>query len=162
MPVTIAPERIRELVLALFARVPGSGLQGRTPAGERLLFVDRAYSPVSPAEIRRIAKANPLRTRPGAAVDELTDCDDYALQIKSVLTTLRRRRRHKPRAPDAPPAIGIVIAENHAVNAFVSATPAGLKLALMDASRSDRPIVTAPEDVAGLLLDQPAIRLVYF
>lgn len=162
MPVIIAPERIRDLVLALFARVPGSGLQGRGPACEKLCFVDNAYSPVSQAEVRRIAAANPLQTPLTDFDDELTDCDDYALQIKSVLTTLRRRKRRRPDAPCAPPAIGIIIAEAHAINAFVSATPSGLQLSLIDASRPDQPIVTAAEDVAGLLLDQPAVRLIYF
>jgi hypothetical protein len=158
MPVTIAPERIQELVRALFERVPGSGVREHAPACERLCFVDDAYSPVSAAEVRRVAAANPLRVPRTTPVDELTDCDDYALQIKSLLTAHRRRQR--VRRP--PPAIGLVIAEAHAVNAFVSATPAGLRLSLIDASRPDQPVVTAAEDVPGLLLDRPAIRLIYF
>lgn len=162
MPQPITAARLQDVVLTLFAQVPGSGLQNIQTAGNRLCFVDNAYSPVSFAEVDRVVRSNPLLVPPSGGADELSDCDDYALQVKSILTTLKRQQNVGAAEPDAPPAIGIIISEIHAVSGFVSAGNAGLKLALIDASRPDRPVVDAPDQVADLLLGRPGIRLVYF
>jgi len=158
MPTIIAAERIRELLLDFFAGVPGAGFLDRARAAGRICLTDHTYSPVSRAEIRRVATENPL---PAASPpDELNDCDDFALHIKASLMA-RRRGGTRPRAPRAPPAVGMVIAERHAVNLFVSAVSGGLRVSLFDAGRPGLPVAATPEDAGELLLEPPVIRWIY-
>jgi hypothetical protein len=158
---TIAAERLFDLLFDFFVAVPGAGITERRHLAARCCFVDRVYAPVTLAEIRRIAAANPLRAPPDTPQDELNDCDDLALQVKALLMA-RRRRNPRPTAPRAPPAVGLIVAEQHAVNALVSATRAGLKLSLFDAGRAEHPLAAAPAEAVELLHHAPGLRWIFF
>lgn len=155
--------RLQALVVDLFSRVPGSGLESASGQDRCILLVDNVYAPVTRTDVDRIARADPLLVpAPENAQGELDDCDDYALHMKAALTTLFRQRRAASAADFGPPAVGIVISEVHAVNAFVSMVNGDATLFLIDTSRPNRPVTKEPDQVAALLLQRPAVRLIYF
>jgi hypothetical protein len=107
-------------------------------------------------------KSHPLLVPPNLEGAEIADCDDFALQMKATLTALRRTENLAQGSDRSPPAIAIVVADQHALTAFITANGADLALALADASDPTRPISDAPDDATRLFKYEPAIQLIYF
>ena len=97
---------------------------------------------------------------PADAGEEILDCDDYALQLKTVLTVLTREWGAVNGRNAYPPAVGIVLTATHAVSLFVSGSRAGPKVWIADASRAGQPVIGDP-DAGRRLLQALPVRLIY-
>lgn len=148
------------LVHRFFRRVPDSGIRTALHARRKTVVVDAYYLPVAKATVDRVMRSNPLLI-PAGSETEVSDCDDYALQVKATITSLRRQENLLEGRNEPPPAVGIVITGTHALTAFVGTQDGEPYLALADASRSERPIVTEPA-AAVPILGEPPVRLLYF
>lgn len=158
----INSDTILSLIVDFFSKVPGSGIDDIVSAGNKCIFVDTSYSSVAKAEVDRIMKSDPSMVPPAVDGTELGDCDDYALQVKATLTSLRRTQNIIQGGDKSPPAIAIVVAEQHALTAFITGSEGNLSLVLADASVKSQPISDDPGDATELLKYNPIIKLIYF
>jgi hypothetical protein len=142
----ISNEIIPRLLRDFFKKIPDSGIKTITNAKRRSVIVDNTYSPVTQSEILEIIKSNPLLV-PNSQVtvnNELSDCDDYALQLKASTTALYRQRML---ANDRlfPPAVAIVITQSHALNLVITESEGG----------DPTPSIIDPSETEPIFLDDP-------
>lgn len=127
----------------------------------KVMLLDDCYSPISRDEILTLAKRNPLPALPCAAKTQITDCDDYALQLKAVAAALYRQLSFAGRAEPVPPAVAIVISQNHAVNIFIEQDAQGKNsIWVIDTSTPGLPITNDPAQAARMM-KKPPVKLIY-
>lgn len=159
----ITKESIPNMLRDFFKTIPDSGITTITHAMKRSIVVDNKYSPVSQKEILGIIKSNPLLVASSLvdANDELIDCDDYALQLKALATTLYRQRMLSGSVTLFPPAIGIIITQNHALNLVVTESKeSNPELSLIDPSEKSPRFLNNPAQCAQALKILP-IAMIY-
>lgn len=155
----ILPKLIRDF----FKKIPDSGIKSLTDARKRTIIVDNMYSTTSQTELLEVIRANPLLV-PGAQRnedDELVDCDDYALQLKTSITALYRQKKIATNEQIYPPAVGIVISQNHALNLMILESETGSgEIYLIDPS-SDSPTFTNDPEQSAQVLKLLPIKSIY-
>jgi len=149
----ISSAKVREVISDFFSVIPGA-------AGDDLLkkvvLVDDSYSPISRDELLALARGNLLKAPPGAPTTQITDCDDYALQLKAAANMVYRQRYFDGKAQPLPPAVAIVISQNHAVNFFIEQDSQGKNsLWFIDASAPALPPTNDPVQAAQMMRKPP-------
>ncbi|MFQ2301072.1 hypothetical protein ACK32U_15105 [Aeromonas dhakensis] len=158
----ITNEELYPLLRDFFKAIPDSGIKTIPNANKISRVVDNIYSTVTKSEIINTIKTNPLfivnNSLPKNA--EIADCDDYALQLKSSITSLYRARS-KIGNMLAPPAVGIVITQNHALNIVLCQTSENsYELFLIDPSSENPQFINDIENSLLALKTLP-ISLIY-
>ena len=157
----ISPDAIRQSLLEFFSSLGACEIATMVDLKIKVMLVDDSYSSISRDEIRSLARGNPLLAPPGDAITQITDCDDYALGLKDAAVKLFRQRSSAGRVALVPPAIAIVISQNHAVNLFIEQDARGKNTVwFIDASTPKLPITNDPAQAARLLKKQP-VKLIY-
>ncbi|KDN30624.1 hypothetical protein VFDL14_03715 [Vibrio fortis] len=82
--------------------------------------LDDQYTAVTKSEILSIIQTSPSLVVPDNSTfgHQLSDCDDYALQLKALTVALYRQKAWQG-AQVSPPAIGMVITQSHAFNFII-------------------------------------------
>ena len=127
------------------------------------MIVDNAYNTVLKSEVTTTIKTNPLIASPIQGQDnpEIADCDDYALQLKASLTALYRQKMINTGKVILPPAIGIVITQNHVVNLVFWANPdSTVGVFLIDPS-VQKPVLVSDSGESAALLKTLPVKMVY-
>lgn len=159
----ISREVIPRLILNFFNEIPDSGIQEIDVAEARSLRVDNAYKTVSKSEVKRVIETNPLIVPPiqNQPNPDIADCDDYALQLKASLTALNRQKMISTGKIILPPAIGIVITQDHVINLVICGNTADtIGVFLIDPSMQKPKLVNEPDESALLLKTLP-VRIIY-
>jgi len=158
---SISTAAVRSLIVDFFFTIGGFQITTMEDLEAKVMLVDDSYSPITGDELIAIAKGNPLMAPPNAAKMEITDCDDYALQLKAIATAHFRQRYFAGAAEPLPPAVAIVISGNHAVNLFIDQDARGNNsIWFMDASTPELPVTNDPAQAARLM-KEPPVRLIY-
>lgn len=158
----IPKDNLIPLLRDFFRPIPDCGINNLADIRRVSILVDNIYSPLKKTEITSTLKSNPLLSGDAEATDksELFDCDDYALQLKSSLTALYRSMRRSGNSV-SPPALGVVITQNHALNIVLCETGnARLAFFLVDPSLKSPRMVSDPSASLELLKVLP-ISLIY-
>lgn len=158
----ISKDSLIPLIRDFFSAIPSSGIVTLPDTRRISALVDNSYSALKKSDIIGTLKSNPLLA--GAAESfndsELFDCDDYALQLKASLTGLFRTRRLSIKTI-SPPAVGIVITQNHALNiVFCESSNASPELFLVDPSLKSPKLVSESSASSNLLKTLP-VSLIY-
>ena len=159
----ISPDAIRERLLEFFSSLGACEIATMVDLKIKVMLVDDCYSPISREEILTLARGNPLLAPPGAAKTQITDCDDYALQLKRCGSTpcIARAVITTAEAAPVPPAVAIVISQNHAVNLFIEQDGQGKNsIWFIDASTPELPITNDPAQAARMM-KKPPVKLIY-
>jgi hypothetical protein len=159
----IMKDSLPKIIRDFFKKIPDSGIQSIPDAIERSVIVDNIYSTTNQTELLGIISANPLLVPHDqmSANIELLDCDDYALQLKASITALYRQKMVATNSPIYPPAVGIVITQNHALNLMISETETGSReVYLIDPSSDSPTFINDPEQSAQALKMLP-IKMIY-
>lgn len=159
----ISKDKIPRLVSDFFKKIPDSGINSITSARQKSVLVDNTYSLVFKNEIQNIIRTNPLIVPPieNHVNLEISDCDDYALQLKASLTALYRQNMINSGKIIMPPAIGIVITQNHAINIVLCrGSENSSKIFLIDPNEKN-PVLTDDSEESASLLKTLPIRLLY-
>ena len=152
---------VLDAITEFFATIPESGITDLPSAQIRSFFADNDYATLAQARVTEIIKSNPLLVPIGIdPADELADCDDFALQLKAAVIARARMDNLNAGVYVPPPAIGIVVTMNHALNAFVTLRQGTPTVMLVDASHPDQPITADPVKAVQLLKQLP-IRFIY-
>ena len=157
----ITKEALPMVFRDFFKMVPDSGITSISNARRRSVIVDNKYSAVTRNEILEIIKTNPLlvpNTQPNET-NELNDCDDYALQLKALTTALYRQRMLAGEVL-FPPAVGIVVTQNHALNLVITASQKELELSIIDPSETNPTFLNDPAQCQQVLKTLP-ISIIY-
>jgi hypothetical protein len=158
---TVSPDAIRECILKFFSSIGACEISTMVDARIKVMLVDDWYSPISRAEILTLASGNPMLAPPGAAKTQITDCDDYALQLKDAAVKMFRQRYCNGTGQPVPPAVAIVISQNHAVNLFIEQDAQGKNsIWFIDASTPGLPITHDPAQAAQMM-KKPPVKLIY-
>lgn len=150
------------LLCDFFKAIPYCGITDLALTEEFSVLVDDVYCTLKKTEIMSMLNSSPLLVGSAEISDnsDLFDCDDYALQLKASLTALFRAKRL---LADTiyPPAIGIVITQNHALNIVLcESNNSDLEIFLVDASLDTPKMVSNPSASSVLLRTLP-IKLIY-
>lgn len=158
----ISKDSLIPLVRDFFSAIPDSGIK-TIPDAERIsTLADNSYSALQKSDIVSTLKSNPLLVSAAESSNnsELFDCDDYALQLKASLTGLFRTKRLSNKII-APPAVGIIITQNHALNiVFCESSNASPELFLVDPSLKSPKLVSESPAASNLLKTLP-VKLIY-
>jgi hypothetical protein len=158
---TISPDAIRACILDFFSSLGACEISTMADVRIKVMLVDDVYSPISRDEILALLRGNPLPAPAGDAKTQITDCDDYALQLKGAAVKLFRQRYCTGAGQPAPPAVAIVISQNHALNLFIEQDAQGAnRIWLIDASAPELPITHDPAKAARML-KKPPVKLIY-
>lgn len=159
----ISKDEIPRLIFDFFRAIPDSGIQRISDARRKSIIVDNAYSFVSKVEINTIVKTNPLILPPIQDQDtpEIADCDDYALQLKASLTALYRQKMISTGKMILPPAIGIVITQNHALNLAICKAPQNTPSIFLIDPSLQKAFLTNDVDKSISLLKKLPVHIVY-
>jgi hypothetical protein len=158
----VSKDSLIPLLRDFFKAIPDCGIKTLVDTRRVSVLVDNTYSVLKKAEIMGMLKSSPLLAgaAEGSENSELFDCDDYALQLKASLTALFRTKRLLVRMV-APPAIGVVITQNHALNIVLcESNDAGSEILLVDPSLKSPKMVSDPSASSELLKTLP-ISLIY-
>lgn len=148
------------LIKDFFKDIPDSGIRTLPQADKICRMVDNVYSLVSIDDVNSMIKYHPLlhdNTIPDNA--EILDCDDFALQLKAALTAFCRTKTVNGDIMK-PPAIAIVITQNHALNLFLSNVNDEKQIFLIDPSLKT-PVPVSEIDMATTLLKTLPLTLIY-
>lgn len=157
----ITKETFPMVIRDFFKKIPDSGIKTILNARRKSIIVDNKYSAVSQNEILGIIKSNPLLVA-NSQMDEnneLNDCDDYALQLKALTTALYRQRMLSD-GTLFPPAVGIVITQNHALNLVITESEGGVKLSIIDPSETEPRFIDDPSQCLQAMKTLP-IAMIY-
>jgi len=159
----ISREVIPRLILNFFNLIPDSGIQEIDVAEARSLRVDNSYKTVSKSEVKRVIETNPLIVPPiqNQTNPDIADCDDYALQLKASLTALNRQKMISTGKIILPPAIGIVITQNHVVNLVICGNTADTIGVFLNDPSMQKPKLVDDPDESALLLKTLPVRIIY-
>tara|TARA_R110000868_G_scaffold17494_8_gene76674 strand:+ start:804 stop:1295 length:492 start_codon:yes stop_codon:yes gene_type:complete len=128
----------------------------------RLVIVDGRYSSIEITTIEAMLISNPLLQSVPIG-QEINDCDDFALQVKSSITSLVRQRAVQQHATLFPPAVGILLTPRHALNIIIchqDNDPTNFGVFLLDAMKPGKGLISSPKEAKELML-QPEISLIY-
>lgn len=158
----ISKDSLIPLIRDFFRVLPDSGIKTLVDAQRVSTLVDNSYAALKKSDIISTLKSNPLLV--GAAEptneSELFDCDDYALQLKASLTGLYRTKRLLNEII-SPPAVGIVVTQNHALNiVFCESGNALPECFLVDPSQKSPKLVNESSASSNLLKTLP-VSLIY-
>lgn len=158
----LSNDDIYPLLRDFFKKIPDSGIKTLPNLHKLSRVVDNNYSIITKSEVINTIKTNPLfiinNSLPKNA--EIADCDDYALQLKSAITSLYRAKS-KIGNVLAPPAVGIVITQDHAVNIVIcQTTENSYEVLLIDPSNDSPQFVSDVESLLTVLKKLP-ISLIY-
>jgi hypothetical protein len=157
----ISPAAVRSLIADFFSSLVDYEITTMEDVKTKVMLVDDSYSPISGDELRSFARGNPLMAQPGGAKTQITDCDDYALQLKAAATVQYRQRYFSGTASPLPPAVAIVISQNHVVNLFVEQDGQGKNsIWFIDASTPDMQTTNDPAQ-AVQMMKKPPVTLIY-
>lgn len=159
----ISKDSLPKLIRDFFKKIPDSGIKSISNARRRSVIVDNIYSTTSQAELLGVIKTNPLLVPYSQRSDnnELVDCDDFALQLKASITALYRQKMLTTNLPIFPPAVGIVVSQNHALNLMISNTETGsIEIYLIDPS-SDSPTFINDAEQSAEALKMLPIDMIY-
>jgi hypothetical protein len=150
----INKDSLPKLIRDFFKQIPDSGIKSLPDARKRTIIVDNKYITTSRTELLEVIRTNPLLV-PGAQTnenDELTDCDDYALQLKTSITALYRQRKVTTNEQIYPPAVGVVLSQNHALNLVIIESETGSsEIYLIDPSIDSPTFINEPGQIAQAL-----------
>lgn len=158
----VTNENLIQLIHDFFGVIPDCGIKNLTDARRISVIVDNSYSTLKKGEIISTLKSTPLLAGEAELSNnsELFDCDDYALQLKATLTGLYRTKRLLT-GMIAPPAVGIVITQNHALNIVVcESNGANPEIFLVDPSVKSPKLIGDPSASLELLKTLP-VSLIY-
>jgi len=158
----VLKDNLIPLIRDFFNAIPDCGIKTLTDVRRVSVLVDNSYSSLKKAEIISMINSSPLLV--GAAEmstdSELFDCDDYALQLKASLTALFRTKRLLT-GTIAPPAVGIVITQKHALNIVIcESSNAKPEIFLVDPSLKSPKMVSDSSASSELLKTLP-VSLIY-
>lgn len=161
----ISNETVAEALLAFFRSIPDCGIASKPDVFTRCRIVDNVYQPVKQQEVLEIIRTNPSMVLHAGASgsSELTDCDDYALQLKATLTGLYRNKLLAGEDVVFPPAIGIVLTQNHALNLIIcesAVSDHGVEVLLIDPSEAQPRFSSDPTSSQSALQTLP-VSLIY-
>lgn len=158
---TISPEAIRQHILEFFSSLGGCEMTTMADVRIKVILVDDVYRPISHAELCTLARHSLVRAKPGVAKTQITDCDDSAMQLKSEANALYRESYFSGRTAPVPPAVAIVISQNHAVNLFIEQDSQGKNsIWFIDASTPELLLTNDPAQAAQML-KKPPVKLIY-
>lgn len=148
------------LIKDFFKDIPDSGIRTLPQATKICRMVDNVYSLVSIEDVTSVIKYHPLlNDNKIPANAEILDCDDFAMQLKAALTAFYRTKSVSGNVMP-PPAIGIVITQNHALNLFLSSVNEEKQIFLIDPSLKI-PLPVSELDMATTLLKTLPLTLIY-
>ena len=159
----ISKDSVQRFIYTFFKTIPNSGIRTLNQAGRKSILVDNVYSCVAKTEIENILQTNPLLIPPiqNQENPEIADCDDYALQLKASLTVLYRQKMISTGQIIYPPAVGIVITQNHALNIVIcESLPDSQGIYLVDPSMREPYLTENVEESVSLLKILP-INTIY-
>ena len=159
----ITKDSLPTLIRDFFNKIPDSGIKSISSARRRSVVVDNLYTSVKETELFEAIRSNPLLVPrlPLNANNELIDCDDYALQLKASITALYRQKMLVTNISIFPPAVGIVITQNHALNiAICESEGGGPEVFIIDPSESSPILMNDPKVSAKALKILP-VNMIY-
>jgi hypothetical protein len=158
---------LKDLLLGFFKKVPDSGIAEIGHLTRRSLLADDVYSPVAFSTVKSIVETNPLLFHFPAPVHgaQIADCDDYAMLVKSLVTSHVRQKYASTGNYQAPPAIGVVFSRSHVVNIMVGKDAQHkLTVKVFDVSNPQVPFINTltedPVEAAALFGTLP-LRWIY-
>lgn len=157
----ISPAAVRLLIADFFSSIGECEVATLSEVKVKVMLVDDGYSTITRSEILALARVNSLGPPAGASESQCADCDDYALHLKDAAAAKRRQRSANDSAPALPPAVAIVMSQNHALNMFIDEGAQGRhSLWFIDTSEPDLPTTNDPAQ-ALRMMKQPPVRLIY-
>ena len=160
----VSKKDLPSLIANFFCQIKNCGIKNQREALIKSTLVDNSYSVLKKTDIANMLKSNLLLIGQAESLinSDLFDCDDYALQLKSSLTALfRTQRLLSSNSSIFPPAVGIVITQNHAINIVICESINNKpEVFLIDASLASPKLIDDPLDSARLLKTMP-ISLIY-
>jgi hypothetical protein len=157
----LSPAAIRSLIADFFSTIGECEIVTLFDVKVKVMLVDECYRPISRDEMLDLARANPLEPQPDAATRQLADCDEYALHLKDMAAAQYRQHSRGGAGQPLPPAVAIVMSQNHAVNLFIEQGAGGkYSIWFIDASRPDLPTTNTPAQVVHMI-KQPPVKLIY-
>jgi hypothetical protein len=157
----VSAHAVNALIFEFFSSLEEYRITTMEDLDAKVLLVDDIYSTVTRDAMLAIAGSNPLNVPPGTPKTDLTDCDDYALQLKTMAAATARQLFIVGEAEPLPPAIGMVICKEHVITLFVEQDEAGVNsLCFLDASTRGTPVAHEPEEAARLM-KTPPVKLIY-
>lgn len=157
----ISPAAVRSLIADFFSSIGECEINTMADVKIKVMLVDDTYSPISGKDILSLARDNPLKLQPGAPKTQITDCDDYALHLKDTAAKTFRQRYYNGTGHPVPPAVAIVISQNHAVNLFIEQDAQGKNsIRFLDTSTPELSITHVPAQ-ALRMMKQPPVKLIY-
>jgi hypothetical protein len=157
----ISPDAIRECILKFFSSISPCEISTMVDVKIKVMLVDDWYSPISRDEILTLARENPMLAPPCAAATQITDCDDYALQLKDGAVNMFRQRYCSGTGQPVPPAVAIVISQNHAVNLFIEQDVQGRNSIWFIDAGTPGPHITHDPSQAAQMMKKPPVKLIY-
>ena len=157
----ISPDAIRQSLLGFFSSLGAYEIATMADLKIKVMLVDDCYTPIAKEEILTLARCNLLLSQPAAVKTQLTDCDDSAMQLKSEANALYRHSTYAGTAAPVPPAVAIVISQNHAVNLFIDQDDKGKNsIWCIDASKPELSVTKDPAQAARMM-KKPPVKLIY-
>lgn len=157
----VTNDEIPGLLYRFFREITETGFNSLTAVRKNILIVDNAYQLVDKDLLRSVIIANPLLNFPATMQgQEVLDCDDYALQLKTSMNSLNRQSILSGQAA-YPPAIGMVITQNHALNVVISKWGENGKRVFLIDTMSESPKLVSNKDECRSLLKLMPIKFVY-
>lgn len=133
---------------------------------QKIVMVDNFYRAVDSDDMSAVIQANPLLQHPPTYNDsrrshELSDCDDFALQFKASITSLYRHRALYTEEVIPPPAVGILLSKNHALNIIYAKAPTGeLGVFMIDTMLESKAPVNDTESCAAIMR-RTGLKMIY-
>lgn len=157
----VTSDELPDLLYRFFREIPETGLTSKSAVRKKSLIVDNVYDLVNKEILRSVVIGNPLLSFPVAMQgQEVLDCDDYALQLKAAMNSLGRNRMLSGETV-YPPAVGMVITQNHALNIVVTKWgESGKRVFLID-TMEESPKLESNKDACRSLLKLMPIKFIY-
>jgi hypothetical protein len=158
----VTNDEIPGLLHRYFREIPEAGFSSLTAVRKKSLIVDNVYELVDKDTLNSVVVANPLLSYPANMQgQEVLDCDDYSLQLKASMNSLNRQRVLAGQAT-YPPAVGMVITQNHALNVIISRWGESGKRVFVIDTMLESPKLVSNKDECRTLLKLMPIKFVYF
>lgn len=157
----VTSDEIPELLYRFFREIPETGLTTKSAVRKKSLIVDNLYSLVDKEILKSVVIGNPLLNFPASMQgQEVLDCDDYALQLKAAMNSLGRQSVLSGELV-YPPAVGMVITQNHALNIVVTKWGENGKRVFLIDTMVESPKLEANKDACRSLLKLMPIKFIY-
>lgn len=160
----ISKEELFQVFLQFFSSI-GFHREAST-LRQKLVMVDNFYRAVDGDDMSAAIQSNPLLQHPPRSTGssrslELSDCDDFALQFKASITSLYRHRALYTEEVIPPPAVGILLSKNHALNIIYAKPPNGeLGVFMIDTMLENKSPVNDTESCAAIMR-RTGLKMIY-